>query len=155
MRSASAADIDALVRLNRVVQKRHSDLQPLDFKAETDDAEVSAFIAALLTTPKNYLCVADCDGRSSGYIWFEKQDRPETPFTLARKRIYVHHIVVDEAVRRRGVAPALLRCVEMEALASGVRQIALDVWAENKMARDFFTSKGFSPFNLRLRKSLI
>jgi ribosomal protein S18 acetylase RimI-like enzyme len=142
VRAASGADLDALVRLNQVGQRLHADLEPTYFRAMTDDAEVSAFVAARLAAPENYIRLAEYDGRSAGCIWFEKQERPETPFTLPRKRIYVHHIAVDEAAQRRGVASALLRHAEPEALASGIRRVVLDTWAANQAARAVFGSQG-------------
>jgi hypothetical protein len=85
-------------------------------------------------------------------VWFEVQDRPETPLTLARKRIYIHHLSVQAGSRRHGIASALLRQVEAEALVGGITTIALDTWAANGSARSFFEACGFTAFNLSRKR---
>lgn len=94
VRAASEADLGALVRLNQVVQSLHAALYPSDFKQAPDPSAVTAFFAARLADPKCAIGIAELDLAPVGYIWFETQPRPETPFTLARPRIYVHHVSV-------------------------------------------------------------
>jgi ribosomal protein S18 acetylase RimI-like enzyme len=154
MRIASGADIDAIVRLNRDVQQLHAELEPSFFKSNTDDKEIVAFFAAKLALPENHIRLANDGDGPNGYVWFEVQERPETPLTLARKRIYIHHLSVQARARRRGIASALLKQVESEALAGGIASIALDTWAANGSARSFFEACGFTPFNLTLGKRL-
>jgi len=98
---------------------------------------------------ENHIRLGDAGDGPTGYLWFEVQDRPETPLTLARKRFYIHHLSVQAGARRHGIASALLRHVEAEALSGGITNIALDTWAANESAR------GFTPFNLSLSKRLI
>jgi ribosomal protein S18 acetylase RimI-like enzyme len=154
IRVASDADIEAIVSLNRDVQQLHAEIEPSFFKSNTDDKEIAAFFADKLATPGNHFRLADGDDGPDGYVWFEVQERPDTPLTLARKRIYIHHLSVKVAARRHGVASALLRQVETEALTAGIASIALDTWAANGLARSFFAARGFNPFNLTLGKQL-
>jgi ribosomal protein S18 acetylase RimI-like enzyme len=154
VRVASAADIDAIVRLNRDVQQLHAELEPSFFKSNVDSEEVAAFFAAKLALSENHIRLADGGDGPNGYVWFEVQERPEMPLTLARKRIYIHHLSVQARARRHGIASALLRQVEAEALISGITSIALDTWAANGSARSFFEACGFTPFNLSLGKRL-
>jgi ribosomal protein S18 acetylase RimI-like enzyme len=135
VRVASAADIDVIVRLNRDVQRLHAELEPSFFKSNFDNEEVAAFFAAKLALAENQIRLADGDDCPDGYVWFEVQQHPETPLTFARKRIYIHHLSVRASARRRGVASALLRQVEAEALIGGITNIALDAWAANKSAQ--------------------
>jgi len=155
VRVASDADISVIVRLNRDVQQLHAELEPAFFKSQTDVEEVSAFFAAKLALPENHLRLADGDDGPSGYVWFEVQTRPETPLTLARKRVYIHHVSVQASARGRGVGSALLRQVEAEAIAGGVTNIALDTWSANELARRFFEARGFTQFNVSLGKRLV
>jgi ribosomal protein S18 acetylase RimI-like enzyme len=154
VRAASAADVDDIVRLNRDVQRLHAELEPSFFKSNFDNEEVAAFFDAKLALPENHIRLADSGEGPNGYVWFEVQDRPEEPLTLARKRIYIHHLSVQARARRRGVASALLGQVEAEALIAGITNIALDTWAANGSARSFFEACGFTPFNLSLGKQL-
>jgi ribosomal protein S18 acetylase RimI-like enzyme len=154
VRAASVADIDALVRLNRDVQLLHAEFEPAYFKARTAADEVGAFFGARLATPGNHIRLSEGDTGPNGYVWFEVQERPETPFTRPGRRIYVHHLAVQKTARRRGIASALLGQVEIEALSAGIDSIVLDVWAANESARGLFAAHGFTAFNLMLRKGL-
>jgi GNAT superfamily N-acetyltransferase len=146
VRPASSADIGAIVSLCEEVQQLHVNLEPPD--------EISAFFTAKLSIAGHEIRLAEIDGLPAGYIWFEVQDRPETPFQLARKRIYIHHLSVSKIARRIGVGSALLERIQTEALAAGITSIALDTWAANLTARRFFEVRGFWPFNLVLGKRL-
>ncbi|MCJ2050016.1 GNAT family N-acetyltransferase [Methylobacterium sp. J-070] len=88
-----------------------------------------------------------------GYLWYERQDRPATVLTQARRRIYVHHLAVRESARRAGVATALLRAVEVEAMAHDVDRLVLDAWTRNEEALRFFQARGFRPLNILLSKT--
>ncbi len=154
VRIASAADIDDIVRLNRDVQRLHAGLEPSFFKSNPDNEEVAAFFAAKFALSENHIRLSDNGDGPNGYVWLEVQDRPETPLTLARKRIYIHHLSVQAGARRHGIASALLRQVEAEALIGGITHIALDTWAANGLALGFFEASGFVPFKLSLGKRL-
>ena len=154
VRAASEADFDALVQLNRVVQRLHAALYPSDFKQEIDPCAVRAFFASRLAAPKSGIGIAEAYGVPIGYVWFEVQAQPETPFRPPRPRIYVHHISVAPEARRRGIAAALMRYVEHRAASQGIDEIALDTWAANLDAQRFFRAQGFAVFNVMLRKKL-
>jgi diamine N-acetyltransferase len=154
IRPASTADVDAILLLNQEVQQLHAAFEPTIFRADTSSDEINAYFAARLSAAGHEIRLAEIDGTPVGYIWFEVQDRPETPFQLSGKRIYIHHLSVRKTARRSGVGSALLERVQAEALATGITSIALDTWAANATALHFFEARGFSPFNLVLRKRL-
>jgi ribosomal protein S18 acetylase RimI-like enzyme len=152
VRAASEADLDALIQLNRVVQNLHAALYPGDFKSVAEPYAVREFFAARVAGLKSAIGIAEVDRVPVGYVWFEVQARPETPFTFSRPRIYVHHISVAPEARRRGIAAALMRYVEHRAASEGIDEIALDTWTANLDAQHFFGSQGFATFNLAMRK---
>ncbi|WP_167627677.1 GNAT family N-acetyltransferase [Methylobacterium phyllostachyos] len=154
MRPATAADLDALVSLNRVVQALHVKLEPEVFRAEVDVAALRAFFAALIDKPDTGLLIAEIAAEPVGYLWFDRQERPPTVLTQARRRLYVQHLAVRESARRSGVATALLQAVEAEARAGNVTQLVLDAWTRNEEALRFFQGRGFRPFNVVLAKVL-
>ncbi len=154
VRAASEADFDALVQLNQVVQSLHATLYPGDFKQVADPSAVRAFFASRLAAPKSGIGIAEADGAPIGYVCFEVQAQPETPFSPPRRRIYVHHISVAPDARRRGTPTALMRHVEHRAVSDHIDEIALDAWAMNLDALQFFGSQGFAAFNVMLRKKL-
>ena len=154
VRKAARDDLDALVRLNGVVQKLHAELDPAHFRLDVDEAEVGAFFGGVIEDPNSQVLLAATDAIELGYVWFERQERPRTPFSPARTRLYVHHLAVADAARRRGVGSALLEAVRAEGERIGVGRIVLDVWAANRSAQTFFDAAGFTPFNLVMAKSL-
>ncbi len=155
VRTADEADIDAIVRINQTVQWLHAGLEPSLFKAVTDEMEVAAFFSAQLDSPQHAFRVAEIDGAIAGYVWFEKQETAETPFTFPTRRVYVHHLAVDAAARRQGVASALLKNVQDEARADSINKLVLATWATNDTAQAFFAAQGLKAFILMLQKDFI
>ncbi len=154
IRAARDGDIDELVRLNRVVQRLHALLHPELFKAVTDDIAVAAYFFDRLEISGNYVRLAEMDEKAVGYIWFERQRLAETPFTRPGERFYLHHIAVDEAAQRHGIASALFQNMEDEARASGIAEIALFAWTTNLSGQAFFASRGLKPVMGLLGKTL-
>ncbi|HLH48362.1 MAG TPA: GNAT family N-acetyltransferase [Roseiarcus sp.] len=151
VRPASEADIDALIRLNDAVQSLHAELYPDEFKPRPDASALRAFFAAHLSA----IALAELDGAAVGYVWREAQSRPETPFSPARPRLFVHHLAVAAQARRRGVGTALMRYVEQDAARQGLSEIALGVWTRNRDALAFFQARGFAETTATLRKALL
>ena len=154
VRPAVGADLDDLISLNAVVQRLHVESEPTHFKSDIHVDDVRAFFSTLLISDHNFVQIAQWNDSSTGYIWFEWENRQSTPFTLPVSRLYIHHIVVREDTRRFGVASALLDGVEREARARGIAQIVLDTWAFNKDAQACVEKLGFTPFNIVLRKQM-
>jgi ribosomal protein S18 acetylase RimI-like enzyme len=154
IRNAVDTDLDALIRLNAQVQRVHAQVCPADFKSLTDEAEVRDFLASTMRQRDHTILVADLDGAVVGYAWIEIQDRPQTPFTWAKKRVFLHHICVDSGHQRLGVGSALITRVEEQALAAGIGEIALDMWPLNDTAQAFFKSCGHKTYRLFLRKTV-
>ena len=154
VRQAVAEDVGLLAALNEVVQKLHVDAEPGHFRAIADQVEVEAFFAKLMRTPKTLIFIAELSSKAVGYIWSELQERPATPFTHARQRLYIHHVAVKSEVRGSGVGTALLQASEGEARALGVSEAAVDTWAFNVGAQRFFEAADFAPINIVMRKKL-
>jgi ribosomal protein S18 acetylase RimI-like enzyme len=155
IRNAEDADLDALIRLNAQVQKVHAQFYPADFKSLADEGEVRDFLASTMRQPDHTILVADVDGVVAGYAWIEIQERPQTPFTWAKKRVFLHHICVDSGRQRLGVGSALIARVEEQALAADIGEFAMDVWSLNTAAQAFFKSCGLKTYRLFLRKQIV
>ena len=152
IRNAVDADLDPLIRLNKQVQELHAQVYPADFKSLTDEGEVRDFLASVIRRTDHTILLAQVDGAVVGYAWFEIQDRPQTPFMWAKKRVFLHHICVDSGHRRLGVGSALITRVEERALAAGIGEFVLDMWSLNDAAQAFFKSCGLETYRLFLRK---
>lgn len=150
IRVATEADLDTLVQLNQVVQSVHAELYPDDFTATVDADGFKKFIAPRLAE----VAIAEVDSEPVGYIWFDIQSRPASPFSPATRRLYVHHLSVAPEARRRGVAAALMSHAEAYAESEQLDEVALSHWAANSGAHQFFTAQGFAPYLLLLRKKL-
>ena len=151
---ATAVNIGSLVKLNSVVQNIHANLEPSIFRDDLTEEELHAFWSDKLSGAENLIAVAKVDDVDVGYIWFEVQDRPISTFNHARRRIYVHHLVVHPNYQMTGVASGLTSYVEAQAFELGISKIVLDAWAANEPAQAFFRRVGFSPINIVLAKDL-
>jgi ribosomal protein S18 acetylase RimI-like enzyme len=148
VRPASEADLDAVVELNGFVQELHGRLYPDDFKQTSDADGVRAFFVMRLSA----IAIAESENVIVGYVWYEAQSLPETSFSPAKPRLYVHHLSVAPSARRRGVGAALMRHVEHLAAAHDLPEIALGAWVANSGALDFFAAQGFVQTTATLRK---
>lgn len=150
IRVATDADLETLVRLNQVVQSVHADLYPDDFEPTVD----ADGLKALLATRLGNVAIAEINDEPVGYMWCEVQTRPASPFSLARRRLYVHHLSVMPNAHRSGIGSALMAHAEARAEGEELDEIALSHWAANTGAAQFFAAHGFAPYQLLLRKRL-
>ena len=143
IRRASAADIPAIIALNREVQALHAALDPKSFKEEASEKEVAEYFAGHLAREENEFAIHESDGQALGYIWVALQHRAETPFTHARQRLIVHQIVVTQTARGSGVGRALMNWAEERAMALAADEVLLDHLATNTLAAAFYDALGF------------
>jgi ribosomal protein S18 acetylase RimI-like enzyme len=151
---AQSADIKDLVRLNGVVQDFHAQLSPDIFRLDWASSDLEAFWADRLVDKNSKVIIAKINNHVVGYVWFEIQNREQDALHVRRRRIYVHHIAVDEGTRGEGVGAKLLNQAELEAERAGIFNVVLDAWASNTNAQDFFSARGYEPVNVVRSKSL-
>ncbi len=154
VKRAEAADLDMLAGLNGQVQDLHAALYPEYFKPRVDPDRLRAFLTRAMSGAGDAFLIATSDGVGAGYAWLGLQHRLEPPFSAESKRVYLHHICVDAAHRRRGVASALMDAARRIARENGAGEIMLDTWAANEEAQAFFRSCGFEPMRLMMRASV-
>jgi ribosomal protein S18 acetylase RimI-like enzyme len=153
VRRAAVEDVGALIQFNETVQDLHARLYPDDFKHVVTRPEAAFFFLERLENPDCILAIADVDLTPAGYVWFNRQSRPETPFTPARRRLYLHHIAVKPEFHRRGVGSALMNYVEQRAALESAQEIALATWSANLGAQRSFISHGFTGVTVAFRKT--
>jgi len=150
IRRATTADAEVLSALNADVQALHASAMPQRFKPVGPDTFPLTAARALLANPSNLVFIAEVDSKPAGYAYAEVVHVLETPLRYAWDEIYLHHISVRPAYRRRGLASALLSSVRAAANEIGIDLVTLQVWAFNEDAQAFFRRQGFTPYMLRL-----
>jgi diamine N-acetyltransferase len=150
IRNATERDADTLASLNADVQAIHAAAMPWYFKPPGPDTFPPAAVADVLAHPDNLVLIAEIDGDAAGYAYVQFVRRSETSFHYAHDMVYLHHISVRPAHRRRGVGAALIGAVRAAATDAAIALVALDVWTFNEDARAFFRRHGFAPKSERL-----
>ena len=95
----------------------------------------------------NIVWIAELGGRPVGYLYAVEAHRGVNPFTTEQHTLYIHHLAVDPAVRRRGVGSAMVAAAETYARAHGLSGLRLDSWLFNTgahAARRHRTPLGFN-----------
>ena len=110
---ASISHAETIAALNFFVQKIHHKAHPKIFKSYCEDEGIKPFFEQILKNQKNYLFLAYIEDIPVGYLWAQIQKIPETPLTYSTKRIYIHHVSVDDKYRRTGVGACLMEQVKM------------------------------------------
>ena len=124
---ATPADIDAVTQLESV--------------AFADPWTRQAFEAALKERHARFRVARSPDGSVVGYLiaWFVFDEAE------------IANVAVVPTARRRGIARALLEAILVEARASQVARVFLEVRESNSAARGLYGSMGFMPIARRPR----
>lgn len=127
IRNATTADLDAIMALERASF-------PTDAWSET-------MVREELASPHGHYLVAERAGRLIGYAGLRAAGSDGDVQTIA----------VAESARGRGQGRMLLRALLAEAHRRGVRQVFLDVRADNPVAQGLYRSEGFAEIGRRSR----
>lgn len=152
VREASEGDVPAIASLVLEVQALHVHHEPGVFR-QPDRTSVERWLAERLDAGWRAI-VGEVDGAIAGYALLEIVVREESVFTRAARIGHVAQIGVAEAHRGRGVGRAVLDAACDAAAAAGAERVSLDTWQFNDAARGFFIAAGFTPSNVRLRRTL-
>ncbi len=148
---ATPADRDAFLALNRTVQDLHVAAHPELFKSSSEVVLSPSWFDDLLARPGTVVWLARGGGSQPlGYLYAERQSRPETPFRYALRVLYLHHLAVQPDARGQGIGSALVRHALDDARAHGIPRAELDVWTFNDHARRIFEHFKFRSFNDKL-----
>lgn len=154
VREATAADAAAIASLNADVQALHAAALPQLFKPVTADALAASAVEDMLDNQFNVVFIAHVGAEPAGYAYAELISRAETAQLRARQILYLHHISVRPAYRRRGVGSALVGSLRAAARELGAASLTLDIWMFNDDARAFFRRHGFSLYFERLYRDV-
>lgn len=112
------------------------------------------FMAATLDPPQRnsitFVAVEAEGGRRLGYIHVHPSRDGVTDEPCGQVAI----IALDADAEGQGIAGRLMAEAEAWAEAQGWRLLAIDVFADNRRALDFYIRSGFQPESIRLVKTL-
>jgi len=148
IRRAEAGDAETLALLNRTIHDLHLEARPDRFKNPEPQSIVDWF-GSLLGQANVSIWLAECDGRSAGYVVAIDYERAANHVCLARRFCEIDHLAVTAEFRRRGVARALVSAVVDWAKARSIARIELSAWAFNGDALETYRALGFSPQSIR------
>jgi ribosomal protein S18 acetylase RimI-like enzyme len=83
----------------------------------------------------------------AGYAYAEFIRHIESTLTHYHQQLYLHHIGISVAQRRKGLGTALITALRAAGKARGVDMLAVDVWRFNDEARAFYRRHGFETYN--------
>ncbi len=153
LRRASEDHAGTVAALNEHVQRLHVEAAPDQF-LPTDRAAAQDFFATQLADEGSIVWIAELSGQPVGYLYAVEMHRAANPFTTEQHTLYIHHLAVDPAARRRGVGSAMFAAAEFYATTRELSGLRLDSWLFNHEAHSFFRSLGFEPFLTRFARDL-
>ena len=101
-----------------------------------------AVLTEVLESPTEHAGIfvaVDEHGRKAGFIHLTTND----DYYSARDTAHVADVVVAPALARQGIGSALMRFAETWARDRGFELLTLNVFAENRAARDVYSMLGF------------
>ncbi len=151
IRRATENDLDALLRLNAVVQSWHAAAYPDRFKADVDATEMRAFFARMLAEED---CLIWITAEECGYLFARHRPGKETPYGMSQPDLHVEHIAVLPERQCEGIGRALLDTAETQARSLGCTTLTLNTWAANHDAHRMFEAAGMAPLRHHYSKVL-
>jgi diamine N-acetyltransferase len=144
IRAAVDGDVAHLAALSASVQELHVTGRPDVFKPVSPEV-LSGLFRTRLAESTVRIWIAEIAGALVGYAVTVDKCQEEELHAYARSWREIDEIAVQAASRRRGVASALVRHVEVAARADGISVVELNTWAFNDAAHRSFERLGFVP----------
>jgi diamine N-acetyltransferase len=143
IRHADEGDADALAGLAaRTFEETFgADSRPEDMAIHLERAYGPAQQLAEIRNPRVTTLVAEVDGQLAGYAQLRTGSTPAC--VTGDRPVELWRFYVASAWHGRGVAQALMKQVELEALRRGGETLWLGVWERNERAKAFYRKAGF------------
>ena len=149
VRVATAADLDDLLALNRIVQELHARAEPAVYKPWSAEAMTATAQRRLRDPAGRYFVAVSTSGGLVGYVYAVHKTVEENAFVYGTTFVELDEISVLPAARRRGVARALSSHVALWAREVGASEVRLTVRAFNDTARQAYSALGYRPLQYR------
>jgi ribosomal protein S18 acetylase RimI-like enzyme len=151
IRAGCDSDVEQLAALSASVQQLHVAGRPDVFKSENPQVLRDLFMRRLADSTTR-IWIAEIAGVVVGHAVTVDKRQEENVYVYARSWREIEEIAVRAEHRRRGVAGALLRQIEIATQADGISVVELNAWTFNSAARSSFERLGFVPKNIRYER---
>jgi ribosomal protein S18 acetylase RimI-like enzyme len=155
LRDAVLDDYVTLTRLWAHMDRLHAALLPGFFRVPPPPGRTREQVERLLRTPDEALRVAILDDAARGLCHAQVYDTPPLPALTPCRRVHLDSLVVDPAVRRRGVGRRLVEDAGAWGRVHDAAEVVLTVWAGNEEAERFYEALGFGRVNAVLGRKLV
>jgi GNAT superfamily N-acetyltransferase len=120
---------------------------PEEASANVERNRAALFVDGVPNDNQHFFNVMD-DETPVGSLWLA--ERPEG----AGGEWFVYDIVIDEALRGRGLGRQTMQAAEEYVRAQGAKRLGLNVFGPNVVARTLYESLGFKALAINMRKDL-
>lgn len=145
VRKAKRNELERVNELRNMVNKIHVNGRPDVFRQGFCD-ELRQHVYDKYDAGNSDVLVAIMDNMICGFATVEYIEKPQSPYNNSRKFYRIEEFGVDENVRRKGVATALITFMKEDALRRGYKKIELDMWEFNDGALAFYEKVGFRTY---------
>lgn len=115
------------------------ELLPIEVDLFGEEAWTAAMFWNELANGHHYLVATEADGSVLGYAGL----------AVGQDEAWINNIAVRREAQRRGIGRALLDALVDEARRNGVRQVLLEVAADNDAAQHLYAAYGFEAIGRR------
>ena len=110
------------------------------------------FVRNILQAENARVLLAELDGRTVGLVHFNLVKDRGNPAKVGRSFVSVSTLIVQAALRRRGIGKALMQRVHQWAEEQQVKDVELNVYEFNAEARSFYEKLGYETISRRMRR---
>lgn len=134
-----------LVPLNLTVQALHSADDPARYVHAPDPQDVARFLQDWLSQPHVTALIAGPMTAPHGYLIYDITSHAPSVLRCGETRAMLHHICVDAAHRRRGLARALITAMRARADVRAADSLWTSYASFNTASAALMASVGFAP----------
>lgn len=154
VRRAEMRDAAAIRAAYRELQELHAGNLPQIFRRPRPDDFSEAEFAAAVAANDILMLVVERDGEIVATAQAHLFEQPGTVAFLARRRVYVTHLITRAGARRQGHGRALMQAIQAWARQLKADSIELSVWAGSDEAMAFYRALGYRPVYTQLALTL-
>lgn len=144
IRHAKPEEAGTVAALAEKLCRQHLNYHPVRFTDFPDlSTRLEDLFAEEIPSPVARVLVAELDGEITGYVFLKLE--PDSIVEISDARVWLHDIYVEPAARGRGAGKKLLDAAIAVAREFNSKTLMLQVWPQNRAARDLFQQYGFRP----------